>query len=65
LQISLDILLSEIVMLARALGGFAHKRIKSRYLGFLMTPMLRLQARRASGVALCAFTSSFRQRRFR
>jgi hypothetical protein len=31
-----------IVTLVWALGGFAHKGIKGRYLGFLMTLILRL-----------------------
>ena len=39
------ILLSEVVTLARALRGFAHNEIRSRYLGFLMTVMLRLMAK--------------------
>jgi len=30
-------LLSEVITLARALRGFAHREIKSRYVGFLMT----------------------------
>ena len=37
LRTSLVTLLSEVVTLARALRGFAHGEIKSRYVGFLMT----------------------------
>ena len=40
------ILLAEVVTLARALWGFAHNEIRSRYLGFLMTVMLSEAPRR-------------------
>ncbi|MPR30423.1 hypothetical protein FS320_36750 [Microvirga tunisiensis] len=52
MRTSLVILPSEVITLARALWGFAHGESKSRYLGFLMTEMLRLHAQRASGVML-------------
>jgi hypothetical protein len=42
LHTSLDIRPFEVITLAWAFGGFAHIGIKGRYLGFLMTLMLRL-----------------------